>query len=155
MKLGNFCRIFLLALALSAYAAWSAGVRQPLPADLPTIDRAAADIPLLRLADAEALWEQRSTLFLDVRSAIDYGYGHITGAINVPEEELEQRLAALQPHLERARAVVVYCKSTDCGLSLWAALRLRRHGLAQTMIYPGGWNEWVNRGKPVTRLHER
>src|SRR4051794_34211148 len=112
MKLGNFCRILLLALALSAYSSWSAGVRPHSPAgDLPAIDRAAADIPLLPLADAEALWAERSTLFLDVRSSIDYGYGHITGAINVPEEELEQRLDVLRPHLERAGAVVVYCKS--------------------------------------------
>ncbi len=47
--------------------------------------------------------------------------------------------------------MVVYCKSVDCGKSLWAALRLRQHGLAQTRIYPGGWNEWSNRGLPAVR----
>ena len=59
--------------------------------------------------------------------------------------------AALKPKLERARAIVVYCGSADCGKSLWVALRLRDEGLTQTRIYPAGWNEWYLRGLPSHR----
>ena len=79
-------------------------------------------------------------------------FGHIAGAISLPEEEFEQRFPALRPRLERAGAVIVYCKSVDCGKSLWTALRLRDAGLLQTKIYPYGWNEWYNSGLPIARL---
>jgi rhodanese-related sulfurtransferase len=55
------------------------------------------------------------------------------------------------PKLERARTIIVYCKSVDCGKSLWAAIRLRNAGFTQTKIFPEGWNEWVNNGLPTAR----
>ncbi len=108
-----------------------------------------ADIPLLHLEEAETLWHEPSTLFVDVRSGFDYEVGHIAGAISLPEEEFEERLLSQWPRLQQAKAVVVYCKSVDCGKSLWAALRLRQRGIAETKIYPGGWNEWANRDLPA------
>src|SRR5207245_8684637 len=105
--------------------------------------------------DAGALWRDRSPVFVDVRSAPNYDFGHIAGAINLPEEEFEQRFPELKPRLERAGAIVVYCKSVDCGKSLWSALRLRDAGLLQTKIYPYGWNGWDNHGLSIARRAER
>ena len=150
MKLSNFVRILALGMALSAYSAWLLAAREKPPSP-PGEPWAVADIPLLHLEEAEALWHEPGTLFVDVRSGFDYEVGHIAGAISLPEEEMESRLSALLPRLEQARALVVYCKSEDCGKSLWAALRLRQHGLNQTKIYPGGWNEWVNHDLPAVR----
>jgi rhodanese-related sulfurtransferase len=84
-----------------------------------------------------------------VRSRFDYECGHIAGAINLPDEEFETAFPALRLRLERAEVLVVYCKSSDCGKSLWSALRLRQQGLRQTRIYPEGWNEWSTSGLPV------
>jgi rhodanese-related sulfurtransferase len=153
LKLVNFARILCVCLALSAYSSWSLAVRhrehkESEPSDLKQV----AGIPLLRLSAAEALWHDRGTMFVDVRSATDYDFGHITGAISLPDEEFEQRLPELKPRLERAAAIVVYCKSVDCGKSLWCALRLRDAGLLQTKIYPYGWNEWYNNGLPIAGL---
>jgi rhodanese-related sulfurtransferase len=141
MRLINFIRILVVALALAGYSAWSLAQRQS--RDVPFLeDRPAGGIALLRLAEAEALWHDPSTLFVDVRSATDYEFGHIAGAILLPEEEMEQKLPELRPRLERAGVIVVYCKSVDCGKSLWAAIRLLNEGLKRTVIYPAGWNEW-------------
>ena len=150
MRVGNFLRILIIALALSGYSAWSLAVREK-PAAPPAPERFVVDIPLLRLADAKALWHNRATLFVDVRSRFDFEEGHVAGAINIPYEEIEQRLPALKPRLERAEALVVYCKSTDCGKSLWSAIRLRQEGLQRTRIYPEGWNEWSTSGLPTAR----
>jgi len=156
VKLTNFARILAVCFALSAYSSWSLAVRERQRKEA---ERSSADavvgIPLLRLPDAEGLWRDRSTLFVDVRSSIDYDYGHIAGAISLPEEEFEQRFPELKPRLERAGTIVVYCKSVDCGKSLWSALRLRDAGLRQTRIYPHGWNEWYNHGLPIVRSAER
>jgi rhodanese-related sulfurtransferase len=151
MKLANFARILALALALSAYSAWLLTARERPAPSPPTEPWAVADIPLLHTEEAEALWHQPATLFVDVRSPADYEVGHVAGAVNLPEEEFEARLPSLLLRMEQAGAVVVYCKSVDCGKSLWAALRLRQRGLTQTKIYPGGWNEWSNRGLPAAR----
>ncbi len=148
MRIGNFVRIVLIAAALTAYTAWArnpASPRLTLSGDtVPTPD----GIPLVDLSEAEALWQQPTTLFLDVRTASDYAVGHIEGAMHLSYETFAERLPELKPRLQRAGALVVYCKSVDCGKSLWAAIALRNAGLTQVVIYPNGWHEWVLAGKP-------
>jgi rhodanese-related sulfurtransferase len=148
MKLSHFVRILAVVTILSGYTVWSLAVRQP---RAPVGEGAPTSVPLLRLEEAHALWKDPATLFLDVRSDIDYDVGHIAGAIHFPEIEFEKRFPELKDRLQRAKNIVVYCKSTDCGLSLWAAIRLRNEGLTQTRIFPTGYNDWVNRGLPVDR----
>jgi rhodanese-related sulfurtransferase len=141
MRLFNCIRIVLVAIFLSGYSAWSLAHRQA--SEVPFLEgHSGSAIALIRLAEAERLWHQPTTLFVDVRSPTDYEFGHISGAILLPEEEIEQKLPDLRPRLEHAQVIVVYCKSVDCGKSLWAAIRLRNEGLKQTVIYPAGWNEW-------------
>jgi rhodanese-related sulfurtransferase len=154
MKPANFLRILGVALLLAGHSAWVLTSRSTVPtiAEPASEIQVPAGIRLLRVAEAESRWHDPGTLFLDVRSATDYEFGHIAGAISFPEVEFAQRFPPLQDRLRQARAIVVYCKSTDCGLSLWAAIRLHNEGLKQTMIFPGGWNEWFNRGLPSSRL---
>ncbi len=153
MKLANFARILAVCLALSAYSSWAFSVRQrESKSSEPSNLESVAGIPLLRLKEAEALWHDPGTLFVDVRSANHYEVGHIRGAISMPEEEFEQRFPELKSRLEQASSIVVYCKSVDCGKSLWSALRLRDAGLPQTKIYPYGWNEWFNHDLPMAGL---
>jgi rhodanese-related sulfurtransferase len=156
VKVKNFLRILGISLALAAYAAWVSSARDRLgEGEKPSDFLEGTDIPLLNLADTRDLWQKPSTFFLDVRSSIDYEYGHIQGAVNLPLEEFDDGYPALKSRLERAAAIVVYCKSEDCGKSYWAALRLRREGLSQTNIYPYGWNEWTEHQLPITRLRDR
>ena len=112
-----------------------------------------ADIPLLHDDEAEALWRESSTLFVDVRSPADYEVGHIAGAVNLPEEDYEARLPSLLPQAGAGRG----------GRGLLQVGRLRQEplggrcdcgstALTVTKIYPGGWNEkWSNRGLPAVR----
>lgn len=146
VKAGKFLQILAVSLSLSAYAAWISSTRETHPAAVPSPGRG---IPLVRTAEAEVLWHDKATLFLDVRPAPDFAHGHIAGALHLPEEEFEQRFPSLSPRLARARAIVVYCQSVNCGKSLWAAIRLRNEGLTQAQIYPAGWNEWQERGLPT------
>jgi rhodanese-related sulfurtransferase len=151
LRLVNFALILAVALGVSAYAHW---IRRPssnaeLPADLPQIP--ATDIPLLRLEDARALHSDPGTLFVDARSASDFSFGRIAGAISLPGPEIEARLPDLRPKLAAAKTIVVYCGSRNCGESLWAGIKLRQAGFAQTAIFPGGWNEWYVESAPIDR----
>jgi rhodanese-related sulfurtransferase len=148
MRSINFLRILLVTIALSGYSAWvqsqrPSAVRRPVATD------DVAGIPLLRRDDAKALWEASSTLFVDVRSSIDYEFGHIQGAISIPDEEFENRFPDQKSRLERAKTIIVYCQNRDCGKSLWSAIRLRNVGLSQAVIYPEGWNDWVLHDLPM------
>ncbi len=154
MSLLRFLHILAVALALSAYAAWLRSERTSSPDR--SADQTVVGIPLLHRSEAEALWHDSGTIFLDVRPRTDYSYGHIAGALSFPEDEpFEEHFPALRSRLEKARTIVVYCKSVDCARSLWMALRLRDAGLTQTCIYPHGWNDWSEHDLPVTRTATR
>ena len=149
-SLFNILGIAALVALTAGYANWARGSR---PVEPPTDDARpsvpSTEIPLLRLAEAKALWRLPTTLFLDVRSRIDYDFGHIAGALSMPDDS-EATLKELEARLQQAEAIVVYCGSRDCGKSLWAAIRLRQAGWTRTNIYPAGWNEWITNELPAT-----
>lgn len=60
---------------------------------------------------------------LDVRSSDEFSGGHLPGAVNIPVQELDRRLAEVGPV---ERDVVVYCRSGQ--RSSRAAQLLREHG---------------------------
>lgn len=79
-------------------------------------------------------------LVVDVRTAAEFGGGHVPGALNVPVHDLEARPDQLDAMLDGgARAVVVYCAS---GMrSARAKALLQAHGL-ERVVNLGGVGEW-------------
>ncbi len=47
-------------------------------------------------------------LLVDVRTPEEFAAGHISGAVNIPVQELDQRMKELEP---KDRSVVLYCRS--------------------------------------------
>jgi uncharacterized membrane protein YdjX (TVP38/TMEM64 family)/rhodanese-related sulfurtransferase len=96
-----------------------------------------------RLAGAEGL------LVLDVRSAEDFTgeQGHIDGALNIPLEDLRQRLAELGDDLQRPVAIV--CRTDR--RSAQAARLLSQAGFADVHVVRGGMTGWLAAGLPVVR----
>ena len=88
-------------------------------------------------------------LVLDVRTTADFDgeQGHIRGALNLPLEELPQRLADLGDDPERPIALV--CR-TDRRSAKAAAL-LAQNGFAQAQVVQGGMTAWLDHGWPVQR----
>ncbi len=139
----KFGQILVVTLALSAYGAWLREQRTE-SGNTPRV----GGILLYRLAEAEALWHNPSTRFVDTRTPYAYACGHIAGALKLPENEFDQRFPSLRPQLEKATTIIVYCDSQECAHALRVAIRLREAGLGQTQIYPAGWNEWTERKLP-------
>jgi phage shock protein E len=63
---------------------------------------------------------------LDVRSPDEYAHGHLPGAVNIPVQELDRRLAEVGP---ADRELVVYCRSGH--RSARATEILRQHGFTK------------------------
>ncbi|MER8405782.1 MULTISPECIES: metalloregulator ArsR/SmtB family transcription factor [unclassified Mesorhizobium] len=83
-------------------------------------------------------------VLLDVRPQNEFVAGHLPGAINIPADELEQRLAALP----REKVVVAYCRGVQCVLSADALAILRARGWASRR-FEGGFPDWVAAGLGV------
>src|SRR5438067_2488600 len=106
MKAGNFLRILLVALALAGYAAWvSAGRRDGPGGATPRV----GGFLLYNTTEAEDLW-RRGALFVDVRNPISYAYGHVEGAVSLPDADFDRVFPELRPRLQRAATILVYCK---------------------------------------------
>ena len=81
---------------------------------------------------------------LDVRPRHEYDAGHIPGAVSIPVEELEQRLAELPADVD----VVAYCRGAYCVLAYDAVRLLTRHGRSARRLREG-MLEWRLAGMPV------
>ena len=82
---------------------------------------------------------------LDVRPTDEYAAGHLPGAVNVPPDELEERLSALPV----GQQIVAYCRGPYCVYADNAVRYLRSTGHSAARL-DDGFPEWVAAGRPVT-----
>ena len=88
--------------------------------------RATAPVPAVHNVDiAQQIADSTAPFLLDVRSPEEYREGHIPGAVNIPYDELEQRLAEVSAGKEDE--IVVYCRSG------------RRAGIAEAFLLAAGY----------------
>jgi rhodanese-related sulfurtransferase/predicted transcriptional regulator len=83
-------------------------------------------------------------VLLDARPEQDYRAGHIAGALSVPVEELERRLA----ELPRDKEIIAYCRGPYCVMALEAVRKLRANGLTARR-FVDGFPEWRAAGLPI------
>lgn len=81
---------------------------------------------------------------LDVRPESEYATGHLRGAVNIPVDELADRLAELPADTE----VVAYCRGPYCVFAHEAVRLLRSAGLRARRL-DDGVMEWRLAGLPV------
>ena len=84
---------------------------------------------------------------IDVRTGTEWRSGHIAGAIHVPINELDSRIARLK--LDPALPVIAICRAAH--RSVPAVRLLRRHGIGNACQLQGGMLAWQQSGLPVER----
>ena len=93
--------------------------------------------------EVPALQNRADVTLLDVRTVEEYSEGHIPGAINIPLDDLRDRLGELDPK----KPIYVNCFS---GLRSYLACRiLTQHGFDCSNL-SGGWRFYAN---VVGQLH--
>lgn len=85
-----------------------------------------------------------SVVVLDVRPREEYLLGHLPNAVNIPLEELADRLGELPRKLD----IVAYCRGPYCVLSSEAVTLLRSRG-RQARNLTAGFPEWKAAGLSI------
>jgi len=106
----------------------------------------AADISQAELM--QRIKTEHPQLILDVRSPEEYAEGHVPGAINIPHDQLNSRLAEISSH--KNKEVVLYCRSGKrAGI---AADILQSAGFSKLLHLDGDMSGWQdNSSLPVAK----
>lgn len=70
--------------------------------------------------------------WVDVRTAGEFGAGHVAGAVNIPYEEIVERIGEAAP--DKEATIYLYCRSG------------RRSGIALEALREAGYDNAVNIG---------
>ena len=89
------------------------------------------------LDELEFMIENKNVLLLDVRPSIEFDFGHITGAISVPVNELIANLKTLSKEKE----IIAYCRGPFCVLADEAVKILSEQGYKVRRLNEG-YPEW-------------
>ena len=104
--------------------------------------------PMISVIELKAMMDAGDDIHIvDVRTIEDFGgkLGHIKEAINIPLEEVADRLSELDDNLEKT--ITLVC-TTDRRSATVASI-LTRHGFADVHIVKGGMTDWNAQAYPT------
>ncbi len=71
---------------------------------------------------------------------------HMTGSINIPFDQFEERMKTLN----KKDSYVLYCSNFACTAAPYAAELLKNAGFEDVAFFPGGIVQWYQNGYPCT-----
>ncbi|VAW13294.1 Transcriptional regulator, ArsR family [hydrothermal vent metagenome] len=89
------------------------------------------------LGELETMMQNDEVLLLDVRPEIEYKFGHITGAVSIPMNNLMTKLKGISKDKE----IVAYCRGPFCVLADEAVKLLNEKGYNARRL-DEGYPEW-------------
>jgi len=87
--------------------------------------------------ELETMIQSENVLLLDVRPSIEYDFGHITGAISIPLNNLMSQLR----NLSKDKEIIAYCRGPFCVLADEAVKILSEKGYKVRRL-DEGYPEW-------------
>jgi len=138
----NFLSTYIILLSLFSSVVWA---EKPLaPEQLQGAIRIGAEDA------AELIVNTPNLVVIDSRKDIEYSKGHIQGAISLLDTQMT--LDLLSKHApDKSAPVLFYCNGERCLRSSRAATKALEWGYETVYWFRGGWNEWVEKGMPVSR----
>ncbi len=84
---------------------------------------------------------------VDALPESNYAQAHLPGALNLVEDDVATRAAALLPDCDAA--IVTYCSNASCGNSQAVASELEQRGYTNVRKYRDGIQDWAEAGLPT------
>jgi 3-mercaptopyruvate sulfurtransferase SseA len=102
----------LIALSILILATLACSAALPLAGPTPTpvqtvLPQTEADVPRVTAEEAKAALETGAAIIVDVRDADAYAASHISGAVSIPLDEIENDPAAVG--LNKEQWIITYC----------------------------------------------
>lgn len=91
-----------------------------------------------------ARMQKGDVMLLDVRPEAEYALGCLPGAINIPIDQLQDRISQLPKSVD----VVAYCRGPLCSFSKEAAVALKKHGF-KVRCFEESVSLWQAAGLPL------
>ena len=104
---------------------------------------------MISLADAKALFESHSAVFIDARPVEEFDRGHIQNARSLPWDGAEQQVINVIGNLPNDARIITYCDGATCNLSKDLAQLLKSLGFTRVQVLVNGWTIWHDAGLPV------
>ncbi|TXD98128.1 sulfurtransferase [Psychrobacter frigidicola] len=120
------------------------------PHDL--VAAAKAQINEVSVTQAEAACHKVDVI-IDVREPAEYAAGHLEGAVLVPRGMLEFTVADLPAVNGADTSILLYCKTS--GRGALAAQSLAALGYNNVVSISGGYEAWVEAGKPTVMPNDK
>lgn len=97
------------------------------------------------------LQEGRNVLVVDARSPEEYMLGHIPGAINIPEGQVNEYFKKFEKQIRQANLLIIYCSGGSCGTSEEVARELIAKGISDSKVAvdQDGLPGWIRSKKPI------
>ncbi|MFC1935796.1 rhodanese-like domain-containing protein [Chloroflexota bacterium] len=143
---GAFAGFVLVAMMLAAGCSASP---TPTPTPTPTFNQASSGktgrVDVSAREAKQLIDSTQNLVVLDVRNPDEYASSHIQGAMLIPAQELQGKLA----QVPQGRALLVYCRT---GVrSLTASNLLVASGFSMVYNLSGGLQAWSDAGYPTVR----
>ena len=95
--------------------------------------------------------EGGNVILIDSRSPEEYFLGHIPGAINIPDGQVEEYFRKFEQKLRKAQLLIVYCSGGSCGTSEEVAKALISKGISDSKVAvdQDGLPGWIRTKNPI------
>ena len=118
-------------------------------ADVPTVPDTREPLEA-KYASIKKLYDAGVATFVDSRSPEEYAAGHISGAVNMPFDDVFKDPDLAKKLVTQGRPIVVtYCGGGECDLSRSLAFSLIDAGQKKVLVYMGGYPEWKEAGSAI------
>ena len=131
----NHLFLFSLLIAILMLLAWN------------LFGDAMSGVNMLQPADVTRLMNQDDAQVLDIRSESDFEKGHIINALNMPVDQLPDKLDKLKPYKDKG--IILCCANGS--IAPKEARKLMNEGYDKVYALKGGILAWQNASLPLTR----
>ncbi len=101
----------------------------------------------LSAAQLPQVQTRKSAVLVDVRTADEFGNGHIARSLNLPLDSLESSLKKLNKH--RSKPLILVCQAGNRAGK--AVKTLKENGFADLYVLDGGIAAWTKENLPLTK----
>lgn len=139
-----------LVLALTGSVAWAGETPTSVPG-----------VKVISVEEGKALASGKGATFVDTRNAMNYGKGHVPGAVSASYKEKSEQVATFDPSkdefelaklpADKNAKVVIYSDGPTGWKSYKAAVLAAKAGWKNVMYMRTGYADWEAKGLPIER----